>query len=65
MKEVTLGPKVGRLVMVNSGLNGDETLVVEGTAKVKQGALVNPQPMTEADLDTAEEPAKEAAPEAK
>lgn len=69
MKEVTLGPKVGRLVMVNSGLNGDETLVVEGTAKVKQGALVNPQPMTEADLDTAEEPTKEAnqeaAPEAK
>ena len=69
MKEVTLGPKVGRLVMVNSGLNGDETLVVEGTAKVKQGALVNPQPMTEADLATAEEPAKEAnqeaAPEAK
>lgn len=69
MKEVTLGPKVGRLVMVNSGLNGDETLVVEGTAKVKQGALVNPQPMTEADLNTAEnatqEESKEAAPEAK
>lgn len=69
MKEVQLGPKVGRLVMVNSGLNGDETLVVEGTSKVKQGSLVNPQPMTEADLDTAEEPAKEAnqeaAPEAK
>lgn len=69
MKEVTLGPKVGRLVMVNSGLNGDETLVVEGTAKVKQGALVNPQPMTEADLNTAEnapqEESKEAAPETK
>lgn len=69
MKEVTLGPKVGRLVMVYSGLNGDETLVVEGTAKVKQGALVNPQPMTEADLNTAEnapqEESKEAAPETK
>lgn len=69
MKEVTLGPKVGRLVMVNSGLNGDETLVVEGTAKVKQGALVNPQPITEADLNTAEnapqEESKEAAPETK
>lgn len=69
MKEVQLGPNVGRLVMVNSGLNGDETLVVEGTSKVKQGALVNPQPMTEAELDTSEETAKEAnqeaAPEAK
>lgn len=69
MKEVQLGPNVGRLVMVNSGLNGDETLVVEGTSKVKQGSLVNPQPMTEADLNTAEdapqEESKEAAPEAK
>lgn len=69
MKEVTLGPNVGRLVMVNGGLNGDETLVVEGTSKVRQGSLVNPQPMTEADLDTTEnltkEESKEAAPEAK
>ena len=69
MKEVQLGPNVGRLVMVNSGLNGDETLVVEGTSKVKQGSLVKPQPMTEADLNTAEdapqEESKEAAPEAK
>lgn len=65
MKEVQLGPNVGRLVMVNSGLNGDETLVVEGTSKVKQGSLVNPQPMTEADLDTTEDTGKEAAPEAK
>lgn len=69
MKEVVLGPKVGRLVMVNSGLNAEDVLVVEGTAKVKQGSLVNPQPMTEAELDTAEnapqEESKEAAPEAK
>jgi len=52
MKEVELGPVVGRLVMVNGGLNGDENLVVEGTSKVKQGSTVNPQPMTEADLVT-------------
>ncbi len=52
MKEVTLGAGVDRFYMVESGLNGDETLVVEGTGKVKQGAAVNPQPMTEADLDT-------------
>ena len=52
MREVTLGPRVGRLWMVESGLNGDENLVVEGTAKVSAGALVNPEPMTEAELDT-------------
>lgn len=54
MKEITLGPSVGRFYMVESGLNGDETLVVEGTSKVKQGAEVKTQPMTEADLDTTE-----------
>lgn len=52
MREVTLGPRVGRLWMVESGLNGDETLVVEGTGKITAGALVNPEPMTEAELDT-------------
>ena len=52
MREVTLGPRVGRLWMVESGLNGDENLVVEGTGKVTAGALVNPEPMTEAELDT-------------
>ena len=52
MKEVTLGPSVGRFYMVEGGLTGDETIVVEGTGKIRQGAQVNPQPMTEADLDT-------------
>ena len=52
MKEVTLGPSVGRFYMVESGLNGDETIVVEGTGKLRQGAEVKAQPMTEADLDT-------------
>ena len=52
MREVTLGPRVGRLWMVEGGLNGDETLVVEGTAKVSAGAVVNPEPMTEEELDT-------------
>lgn len=52
MKEVTLGPSVGRLYMVEGGLSGDETIVVEGTGKLRQGAEVKAQPMTEADLDT-------------
>ena len=52
MREVGLGPRVGRLGMVESGLSGDETIGVEGTGKVTAGALVNPEPMTEAELDT-------------
>ena len=54
MKEIKLGQKVGRLIMVNGGLTGEETLVVEGVGKMRQGALVAPQPMTEADLNTVE-----------
>ncbi|MBQ3540816.1 MAG: efflux RND transporter periplasmic adaptor subunit [Phascolarctobacterium sp.] len=54
MKEVKIGQNVGRLVMVNGGLTGEETLVVEGVGKMRQGALVTPQPMTEADLNTVE-----------
>lgn len=54
MKEITVGPIVGRMYMVESGLQGDETLVVEGTGKMRQGTEVKPEPMTEADLDTAE-----------
>lgn len=54
MKEVTVGPIVGRMYMLESGLEGDETLVVEGTGKMRQGTEVKPEPMTEADLDTAE-----------
>ncbi|MGM9583784.1 MAG: efflux RND transporter periplasmic adaptor subunit [Phascolarctobacterium sp.] len=53
MKEVTLGQNVGRLVVVESGLEGSETLVVEGTSKMSNGVTVNAQPITEADLDTA------------
>ena len=52
MKEITLGPTVGRLYMVNSGLDGSETLVVEGTGHLRQGMQVKAEPMTEADLDT-------------
>jgi len=54
MKEVKLGARVGRLWKVESGLNGDETLVVEGVQKVSKGAEVKPTAMTEADLDTTE-----------
>lgn len=55
MKEVVLGPRVGRLWMVESGLDGTENIVVEGTGKIRQGSVVNPQEMTEAELETSAE----------
>jgi membrane fusion protein (multidrug efflux system) len=54
MKEVKLGARVGRLWVVESGLQGDETIVVEGIQKVNKGSTVKPQSITEADLDTGE-----------
>lgn len=52
MKEVQLGARIGKLWLVKSGLDGTETVVVEGVQKLKEGAKVNPTAMTEADLDT-------------
>ena len=53
MREVVLGPRIGRLWLVESGLEGNETVVVEGINKIKQGSEVKPEPMTEAELNTA------------
>lgn len=52
MKEVKLGARVGRFYIVESGLEGNENLVVEGVQKVSKGSEVKATPMTEADLDT-------------
>ena len=52
MREVQLGVRIGRLWMVESGLDGSETIVVEGTQKVAKGSSVKPQMITEKDLDT-------------
>ncbi len=54
MKEIVLGPAVGRLFLVESGLAGNETVVTEGTGKITNGSLLNPETMTEADLNTSE-----------
>ncbi len=54
MKEIVLGPAVGRLFLVESGLTGNETVVTEGTGKITNGSLLNPETMTEADLNTSE-----------
>lgn len=60
MKEVVTGPTVGRLIVITSGLTGSENIVVEGTGKIRSGAEVKAQPMTEAELDTSEQPANAA-----
>lgn len=51
LKEVKLGSRVGKLWMVESGLEGNETVIVEGTQKASSGTPVKAEPMTEADLD--------------
>jgi len=52
MKEVKLGPRIGRLWLVDSGLDGSETIVVEGTQKINKDTALNPTLITEKDLDT-------------
>lgn len=52
MKEVKLGARVGRMWVVESGLDGTETVIVEGIQKVKKGSAVKAETMTEQDLDT-------------
>lgn len=52
MKEVVLGPRIGKLWLVKSGLDGSETVVVEGVQKLQEGTKVTATTMTEADLDT-------------
>lgn len=42
-REVTLGPTVGRLRVVTSGLDAGERIVVNGLQRVRPGALVAPE----------------------
>jgi membrane fusion protein (multidrug efflux system) len=42
-REVTLGPQTGNDVVVESGLEEGETVIVEGIQKVRKGMTVIPQ----------------------
>ena len=42
--DIELGPKIGNDVVVSSGLEGGETIIVEGLQKVRPGMQVDPQP---------------------
>lgn len=60
MTEVVTGQSVDRMYVVESGLKGNENIVVEGTAKIRNGAAVKAMPITEKDLDTTDVADKEA-----
>ncbi|WP_375456895.1 efflux RND transporter periplasmic adaptor subunit [uncultured Methylobacterium sp.] len=45
-KDVKLGPKVDGYRVIREGLKGDETVVVNGTSRVRPGAKVTPESST-------------------
>jgi membrane fusion protein, multidrug efflux system len=51
-RPVTLGDRVGNLVIVNAGLKPGERVVVEGVQKAAPGTTVSPTSITEAQLET-------------
>jgi membrane fusion protein, multidrug efflux system len=43
LKSVELGPQVGRMIVVESGLNAGERVAIEGLLNLKNGATVTPR----------------------
>lgn len=44
VREISTGPTVENIVVVESGLDDGEVIVVEGLQKIRPGVVVNPQP---------------------
>jgi membrane fusion protein (multidrug efflux system) len=44
--QVKVGPRIGSDWIISEGLKPGETVVAEGTQKVRPGATVNPKPFT-------------------
>jgi membrane fusion protein (multidrug efflux system) len=44
VRDVTLGPATGSDVVIETGLDEGESVIVEGTQKVRVGMVVNPRP---------------------
>jgi membrane fusion protein, multidrug efflux system len=42
IRNVTLGPQIGQNWLVNNGIEPDDTVVIDGMSKLRDGALVNP-----------------------
>jgi len=49
MRTVKVGERSGSLWVIEDGLKAGETIVVEGTQKIKPGAVVQPKPYTGSD----------------
>jgi RND family efflux transporter MFP subunit len=49
MRTVKVGERSGSLWIIEDGLKAGETVVVEGTQKIKPGAVVQPKPYTRTD----------------
>lgn len=54
LQEVKLGTTVGQMQVIESGLKGDEEIIVEGLNKVHSGSLVKPRLVTAKDLNLSE-----------
>jgi membrane fusion protein, multidrug efflux system len=46
IRQVKVGPRIGSDWIISDGLKSGETVVAEGTQKVRPGATVNPKPFT-------------------
>jgi len=46
IRQVKVGPRIGSEWIISEGLKPGETVVAEGTQKVRPGATVNPKPFT-------------------
>lgn len=46
VREVTTGPIVGNLMVIENGVSDGETIVLEGLQKVREGMVVAPRPAT-------------------
>ena len=44
-REVTVGIKVGELVVINEGLTANDTVIIDGLQRSRPGAKVDPQPI--------------------
>lgn len=47
VREVALGPTKGNMQVVESGLDGGETIIIEGLQKVRAGMVVDPTTVVE------------------
>jgi len=55
VRDVTLGPATGSDVVIETGLDEGESVIVEGTQKVRVGMVVNPRAVSSTALPPLQE----------